>query len=226
MLLCGAEEPLGENQQLYALDERTGALFLADLVVADANRYSLLWVGAGEEAPLRLSAVLGAIVTQLSLSAAWCAAWMQGGPEESAGQTRMKRWRHEKDGFALHVADNLAIAIAAVSAQSLSWPPPDRGARTVLLLGESIAADLLAHGAPFPSMKLFARSGMAPSHELISWLVERRWSLVYPRHDDLGRRGLVIVGAHRIPVPALERDGFIQETRWNEAAAMVWRIPP
>ena len=226
MILCGAEEPLGSNAQLYALEERTGALALAELSVAGANRYSFLWVGPREEAPERLSTVLRAIFLHLSLPGAWCAAWARGSSDEFAGQTRMKRWRHKKDGFDIHDADDLAIAIAGVSAQNLSWPPADRGARTVLLLGEGITADILAHGAPLPSMKSFARSGMAPSRELISWLVEQRWSMVYPRHDDLGRLGFVIVGAHRVPVDTLESDGLIQETKWNEAASEVWRTPP
>jgi hypothetical protein len=226
MLLCGAEEPLGSNQQLYALEESTGALALADFSVTDANRYSLLWVGPREEAPARLSAVLGAIFLHLSLPGAWCAAWSQGSSDELAGQTRTKRWRHGKDGFDIHDADDLAIAVAGVSAESLSWPPADRGARTVLLLGEGITADRLGHDAPLPSMKALARSGMAPSHEIISWLVEQRWSMVYPNRDDLGRLGVIIVGAHRIPVGTLESDGLIQETKWNEAASLVWRTSP
>jgi hypothetical protein len=226
MLLCGAEEPLLPNPQIHALDESTGQVVLGDFGVANANRYSFVWLGAHSGASAALSAMLAATARALSLPVAGCAVWAASDDPARAPSQRKVRWQHEKDGWHVVASDGLVTAVKAIAEDDLVFPLRDLGARSVLFLGEGARSETIREPAILPSLGLLARFRMAPSEPLLRWLSDRGWALAYPARDDLGRSGCIVAGGPRLPLRELEAAGLVQETRWNADAAGVWRVPP
>ena len=55
-----------------------------------------------------------------------------------------------------------------------------------------------------PDLRQLARRGASPSYELIEWVIERNAAISYRVRDELGRFGLVMVGALNLSADTLQ----------------------
>lgn len=222
---CGVEEPLAENQQLYALEEASGTIQLARVSIAELNRYSIVargWSEAGAVGfAMRTSALMG-------VQASWLVAWELHADGPFKIRSQVLRSRLRKHGWRDAVADGLAVAVTAAFRGHAPGVPGEIDRRQTgwaLVFADTPDPQWFTRAPLEKTVRMFARTHrLQPSREFLRGLAERELGLAYPAAGagDLG--GLVLV----LPVgldPRLERlrqDGAISEVVYQPHAEDVW----
>lgn len=227
MLVCGQEEPIQVNEQVYALKEETGEIRLSRIQDTRLNRYSFVWLGEPGEAVDAFSRLLQAILNYMSLKVTWFLVW----PKDLEGDNRIRsRWvrsKRRKEGWAIYEDDDLYIASKPVDdggPQAFSPLHYDwRDGSLLLIFGNAPPAYELANGPSSPSIRLMAQQQpFAPSQQFLDWLAGKQLSVGYEGRDVVGHMAFIIVGTHRLPTTHLRRQGVIQDIKTGTEASLVW----
>lgn len=228
MLVCGQEEPLRANEQLHSFDEQTSAITLSLSDNPRLNRYSFVWLGEPSETATIFSELLHAIITPSHTTCTWVQVWQH----HLKGDQRIRaRWllsKRNKEGWLIYHDATFAVATKPVAVDSAQLLEPQgytwRDGSFLLLLGPAPSVEELSREPLRSSLEMFAwRTELAPSPQFLNWLADHQQSIVYSTHDDLGRGGLIIVGATKIQTAALQAQGIIQEIKTEIEAPAVWR---
>jgi len=188
-LLCGIEDPVGPNEQLYTVAS-SGQRELARFTVEGAARCTLLSVGSDPEE----------IRTALVRGVAWSGARLTAVDAWFATAEPVQELARYRDAT-LH---NLDVAggktyLAAIAVERASWPliADASIARRALLVHEEPVLEIL-EGLPAGDAHEWGRRGPAPSEALIEWLRVSGAAICYPVRDGVGRIAAIIVGARAI----------------------------
>jgi len=225
MVWLGVEEPLRENSQLFALDEKTERLRLADFAESELSRYSFTQVGEGNWPEL-----LGALMEQTLRRLQWVLIWKHdvAGPLRMRSQVRLSRLRHH--GFGVATSGSIGVGwlpFAGIDPNcfqpgGLAFHPAGDGA---ILIADSSAEvkELFQHH--FGSATL-ARAGatniFVPSHEFMLWMSTVNLRLMYLSYDQLERPGLVVLGRPRLDVEKIAQRCLIERVEHGPRASLVW----
>src|SRR5262245_28462454 len=97
MLVCGQEEPIQVNEQLYALDEDTGTISLSSVKDRRLNRYSFIWLGEPTEAVTAFNLLVHAILDHAQTHATGFLAYDLSG--DYAFRSRLHLAKRRKEGW-------------------------------------------------------------------------------------------------------------------------------
>src|SRR5688572_30105073 len=115
-LICGAEEPLSVNPELYAVDEDRNEIALSEFQLPGVFRYSFLPEQQPSSAGVLFLALLRALRAQIG-GGVW---WLVGWPHRTTGDLRVRSHvylsRLERAGWRTRATEGLGIALKEVPA--------------------------------------------------------------------------------------------------------------
>ena len=217
-LKCGAEEPLGPNANIRALNESSGAIEAATFANAGLSRYS--FVPGAESDPSRLVAIVQRVAAALDLAPSWLVAWdVSKARSPHRGGNLLAKLKNQR--WQLGARGTLNLASAPL--------PPSALASLAPVHSDPVIAGWAVVFGPIALDDWFEEPGFArtlgtlatakplqPSAEFVAALgshglgVEREGSIVLtprPLGSELAR---------------LEREGSIAPPLTGAAAANVW----
>lgn len=227
MLVCGQEEPIQVNEQVYALTEETGEISLSRIQNTCINRYSFVWLGESSEAVNAFLRLLQSIRNSMSLNATWFLVWLK----DLEGNNRIRslwvRSKRRKEGWSIYESDDLYIASKQVdNGEPQPFDPlyyDWRDGNLLLIFGNTPPTHELVNGPPSYSIRLMAQQKrFVPSQQFLNWLAENQLSVGYEERDVVGHMAFIIVGTHRLPIDNLRKQGVIHDVKTGTEASLVW----
>jgi len=219
-LYCGIEDPLGSNEQLYSVTA-DGSRELATFANEDAARVTLLSTGSDSAEIVEALRVGLASVTARAVDG-----WGESTPQSFQDKAALKRY--ERLGVStVRIADGpRPLRFVAIGDEEFAFPlvASSPNARRAILVGE-LGWEAFVQVLPLADAREWTTRGPAPSEALVRILVEHRAALGYQIRDDLGRFGIVFVGAHAGVVPFAGPDTGGQRFLGSEAARVL-RLGP
>ena len=227
MIICGAEIPLRCNEQLCALDEKSGKIVLADFDSPNLNRYSFIYLDFLEKPDIAsiyqplINGIFGGMrFPNLHFLSAW---------EHSPNSQRCRLMlrKKEKEQWKLCAVNNLYIATKRIDnvGEILNWLT-DRRSPSFLYVGGCPENDDIKISPLLPSLQLLAKNAgqLSPSREFIDFLSNSLAGVMYFEFDDLGRVGLIFLTNDSTIASSLFDSKIITEVRVGADADTVWRL--
>lgn len=228
MIICGQEEPLEVNQQIYMLDEDTGQIVLSDVEDQRLNRYSFVGLGTQTEVQSQVKRLLQALLSDLPAQAQRFSVH-----EYSTSDDHFKSliWimKRKKAYWNIQIVNSLVIASKPIEENmSVGFDSADSiYSELFLISGESFLPHALTTEVVLPTLYTFAKTGkLAPSAEFLSWLATQEYTFIYRERDVIGRIVIVVVGVAKVPTEAFMAQGIIQEIKVGSEATEVWQFSP
>lgn len=208
MYLAGVEEPLGPNEQLYALDESASETVLAAFSQSDLNRYAFLPGEGGEWSREDLSSDLVRHLVA-EQAAHWVFVWSceLTGNERIRNLGRISRLR--KAGWEVQEDSGLGIARRRYSPTTCRGfgdeaIPADYG-ECILVIGGGDDGSMLKSPAVTSLRHMATTWALSPSPEMVSWLAKSRAAVAYVAKDYRDRPGVVLLSPERLGLSELDK---------------------
>lgn len=225
--VVGVEEPLRANQQLYALDEKSDEIALADFSLTEINRYCFLPVGLDEWDAVSFPAgFVRRLVAILGSPCWWVHLWKCNPSGAERIRNRVRIGKLEKAGWEVKQGQGVCVAItpfdgAAVLGFGTNESPREYGG-TLLMQAKLVGDELLFESPATKSFRQMASSWhLSPSREMLTYLSQIGVTVGYLSIDFRDRPGIVVVAGEHVP---LEKLGpHIAEVRSGRTATTVWR---
>lgn len=226
---CGIEEPLQENGQLYALDEGTGSIVLAEFSSAELNRYSFL-----PDDNSNCEQSLASLVSRIAAASGVIATWLvtfRASPAGSAMRARALATRLAKRGWhVLKLGGDVHVATRGTGlAIQKRLSPADADPLICgwfLLLGPRPEDELLLSKETAASLRSLALTHrLQPSRQFLTACGASDLTVAYLAKSATERSGLVVASPAQLgfTVRSMQREGVVQTVLLGNEAANVWR---
>jgi hypothetical protein len=237
-LLCGAEEPIYPNPNLYTFDPNTGEFAEDEIHIHGLNRYSIVF--DGNTSSEGLSAVADFLIQSAS-PAYWLAVWdnpAASNPsfpgnarwmEKRAQERKEQGWRPcPWQSRTLEATPSMQVATLPALTNNLSGFAPigyiNFAYRMILLLGVEADPCALVQEKLADEVVFMSRTGnFTPSQSLLRWLAHENVQVAWPLFSPNDRRGIIVLRSQPFTERDLKKMG-VTEVRRAEQAKTVWDL--
>jgi hypothetical protein len=220
-LLAGREDPLVENEHLYAVGD-AGDVVLATFRDAAAARCTLL---SPDGQTAEIEETIRRFATEGGLEIAAIEAWTSAEPV--GFQAKAARVRAEKLGAHVRSLADVQVDLALLARPTFAWPPVGVApiARRVFVLAKGGFDASWLDAIPSFDAARWALAGPAPSAAFVRAVVARDAAVVYEVRDHLGRSAAVLVGARARVVGVADQEGIARRYE-GDRAGLVLAVGP
>jgi hypothetical protein len=226
-LKCGAEEPLGPNANVRALNESSGVIEAATFTGAPMSRYS--FVPGAESDPSRLGAIVLRAAAALDLAPSWLVAWdVSKARSPHRGGTLLAKLKNQRWQVGARGTLNLASAPLPPGGVAKLAPAPSDPviAGWAVVFGPVTLDDWFDEPGFARTLGVLATAQpLQPSAQFVAALAARGLGVAYSALDSSQREGLIVLAPRPLgsELGRLERDGWIGAPLTGAAAESVWR---
>ena len=225
-LKCGAEEPLGPNANIRALNESSGAIEAATFTSAGLSRYS--FVPGAESDPSRLGPIVMRAAAALDLAPSWLIAWdVSKARSPHRGGNLLAKLKNQR--WQLGARGTLNLASAPLPPGGVASLAPAHSdpviAGWVVVLGPVALDDWFEEPGFARTLGLLATAQpLQPSAQFVAALAAHGLGVAYSALDAREREGLIVLAPRPLggELARLERDGWIAAPLTGAAAERVW----